>query len=132
MTMQKHWRNRKSLYRLEGAQCLDCGRVFYPPAPRCIYCGSGRVERRQLSRRGTLLSYSIVYSVSDEGRKEAPVIVGLVDLGDARVIAEVTDADPGEVQAGMQVEAVLRRLGVDGESGVIYYGLKFRPALGAD
>jgi len=32
------------------------------------------------------------------------------------------------VKIGMQVEAAFRKLGQEGESGIIHYGYKFRPA----
>jgi uncharacterized OB-fold protein len=36
--------------------------------------------------------------------------------------------DPATVKIGMQVEAAFRTLGQEGESGIIHYGYKFRPA----
>lgn len=131
LSIPRHWRRRGLLYRLEAARCRECGRVHYPPAAACPYCGSKSLERVHLPTTGVLESYTIVYSVPEGARGEAPVIVGLVNLGGVRVVAEITDADPGEVSTGMSVEAVLRKVREDGEAGVIYYAVKFRPTLEA-
>ena len=127
MVLQESWRGRRARYRLLGGRCGSCGRVHYPPRERCPYCGGG-VEEGEMPRAGKLISYTILYSVEDSDRGESPVIVGLVDLGVARVVSEIVDAEPGLLKSGMKVEAVFRRLYVDGPTGVIVYGVKFRPS----
>lgn len=131
LSVPRHWRRRGSLYRLEAARCRECGRTHYPPTAACPYCGSKSLETVQLPRVGVLESYTVVYTPPEGARQEAPVAVGLVNLGGVRVVAELTDVDPGELRSGMKVEAVLRRVREDGEAGVIYYAVKFRPALEA-
>ena len=44
------------------------------------------------------------------------------------VTAQLTDVSPDEVEIGMPVEMVTRKLREFGEEGVIVYGYKFRPA----
>ncbi|MCX8196592.1 MAG: Zn-ribbon domain-containing OB-fold protein [Acidilobaceae archaeon] len=122
------WRSRNHRYKLVGSKCKACGEVRFPPVHFCS-CG-GEVEEVELPRAGRLVSYSIVYAADEESRERSPVIMGLIDLGVTRVVAEIVDASPEEVHSGMQVEAVFRRIGEDGETGVIAYGIKFRPAVG--
>jgi len=130
MVLSRWWRKRIPRYRLVGAKCLDCGRVHYPPRASCPYCGSRRLEEVRLPRTGVLESVSVVYSVPGDSRFNAPILVGLVRLDNGvRVVAELTDAGPGEVSPGDRVEAVLRRVAEDGETGVIAYAVKFRPLL---
>lgn len=131
LSIPRHWRRKGPLYRLEAAKCKECGKTHYPPTASCPYCGSKSLERVQLPRVGVLESYTVVYSPPEGARQESPVIVGLINLGGVRVVAEMTDADPGEVSTGMKVEAVLRKVREDGEAGVIYYAVKFRPLLEA-
>ena len=126
------WRTRIYRYRLLGGRCRECGKAFYPPLPRCPYCASESVEEVRLPRHGKLLSYTVLYSVEEGARRESPVVVGLVDLGVARVLSEIVDVDLGELKTGMRVEAVFRRLYEEGEEGVIVYGVKFRPSLEED
>ncbi len=130
MSITRHWRRRINLYRLVGSRCRSCGRTFYPSSARCIYCGSGDVEQVRIEGEPRLLSYSIVYSTTSEGKYESPVILGLVDVGGVKLITEITDVDPGSVEIGMRLEPVLRKVTVHGESGLIYYAMKFRPAMG--
>ena len=57
-------------------------------------------------------------------------MVALLELDDGlRLLSQVVDVDPEEVQAGMRVEAVFRRVKEDGSAGIIHYGYKFRPVV---
>ena len=130
MPLSRWWRKRIPRYRLVGARCQECGRIHYPPRPACPYCGSRRLEETLLPRKGVLESYTVVYSVPGDSRLHAPVLVGMVRLENGvRVVAELTDADPENLKPGTPVEAVVRRIREDGETGIIAYGVKFRPAL---
>ena len=131
MAAPRIWRERIYRYRLEAGRCRSCGRAHYPPHQACPHCGSRSLDRIELPRTGRLLSYSVVYSVSQESRERAPIVIGLVDLGVARVIAEISDVAEGELRNGIQVEAVLRKVFEEGEAGLITYAVKFRPTLGA-
>ncbi len=129
LSVPETWRVRGPLYRLEAARCRACGRIHYPPLPACPYCGSRDLERVRLPERGILESFTILYSVPEGSRHKAPIVLGLVRLGAARVVAEITDVDPGDLKTGMEVEAVLRRIRSDREAGIIRYGIAFRPLL---
>ncbi len=131
LSISRHWRRKYSIYRLQAARCKACGRVHYPPRPACPYCGSRDLELVELPKHGKLVSFTKVYAVPEGARAQSPVYVGLVDLGATKVVAELTDiTDQTQPKEGMEVEAVLRRTRVDGEAGLIYYALKFRPAIG--
>lgn len=131
LTNVEAWRTRIPRYRLEGAKCGACGRIHYPPLKACPYCGSRELSPIQLPRQGRLLGFTVLYSVEEGGRGEAPTIVGLVDLGVAKVVAEIVDvADSGQLKIGTPVEAVFRRIHEEDEEGVIVYGVKFRPKPG--
>ncbi len=130
LSIPRFWRERASHYRLVGSRCKSCGKISYPPKPVCPYCGHRETEEVELPRRGRVLSYTVIYTVPDGFRKYAPLILGLVELENGvRVVAPLTDVMPHEVRTGMKVEAVLRRVQEDGEHGVIYYGVKFRPSM---
>jgi hypothetical protein len=45
------------------------------------------------------------------------------------VTAQLTDVDADDVEIGMPVEMVTRRMQSSGEEGAIVYGYKFRPAV---
>jgi hypothetical protein len=46
-----------------------------------------------------------------------------------RVLSQLVDVEPVKVETGMRVEAAFRRVKVDGDSGIIEYGYKFRPII---
>jgi uncharacterized OB-fold protein len=45
------------------------------------------------------------------------------------VTAQLTDIEGQEVEIGMPVEMVTRKLRTDGDEGMIVYGYKFRPRV---
>jgi uncharacterized OB-fold protein len=45
------------------------------------------------------------------------------------VTAQLTDIDVKEPEVGMPVEMVTRKLGSEGDRGILIYGYKFRPIL---
>ena len=55
-------------------------------------------------------------------------MVALVKLEEGPMVtAQLTDVDFADVQIGMPVEMVTRKLRTDGAEGMIIYGYKFRP-----
>jgi len=61
-----------------------------------------------------------------------PYVLAIVEMEEGcRLTSQVIDVDPAQVKIGMQVEAAFRKLGQEGESGIIHYGYKFRPATQA-
>lgn len=124
------WRERGARLRLEGSRCKKCNKMFYPPKPACPYCGHKEIERIELPKRGRIVSWAIEYMVPDGYRAEAPIIVAIVELENGvKVLTTLVDVDPDKIYEGMEVEAVLRKLWVEGESGLIVYGLKFAPVI---
>ena len=60
----------------------------------------------------------------------APYAVALVKLAEGPLVtAQLTDISPDEVEIGMPVEMVTRKIREFGEDGVIVYGYKFRKPL---
>ena len=45
-----------------------------------------------------------------------------------RLTSQLIDVKPEDVRIGMKVQASFRKLGQEGDAGVIHYGYKFRPA----
>ncbi len=82
--------------------------------------------REELPKSGELLTYTVLNVPIKGFEAQAPLIVGLIKLGDARVLAQLTDVKPEEVKAGMRVVATVRRTAPTLD-GVVPYVVKFRP-----
>ena len=131
MRVPSYWRNMPFIYRLSGWRCEHCG-AFHPTKPLlCRRCRSRRFSEVELPRTGKLIAYTVLRSPPKEFRDFAPYAIGLIELDDGtRVLAQLTDFRDEELREGVRVEAVFRRVRVNGEEGLIEYGYKFRPVIG--
>ncbi|TAJ45378.1 Zn-ribbon domain-containing OB-fold protein [Methanofollis fontis] len=129
MSVPRFWRKIPQRYNLEGTHCETCGRYFFPPRNLCPTCRrEGRIVDYTFKGTGKIVTYSVIRSASDQFAALTPYVLAIVELDEgARMTAQVVVEDPEEVSIGMPVKAVFRRLGAEGESGVIYYGTKFVP-----
>ncbi len=128
-SISRYWSERLTRYRLLGSRCRKCGRIYYPPRLRCL-CGSTELETYQLPRRGRLIHYTVIHDAPREFKQFEPYYVGLVELEDGtRLVTQLTDVDPTKIREGIAVEAVFRKVREDGKRGLIFYGMKFRPAI---
>ena len=124
------WRERIIKYRLIGGKCEECGKSFYPLRPTCPSCGSEKISEVKLPEEGRVVHFTVIRSPPREFGK-MPYIVALIELKDGtRLIAQVVDVRPEELEEGTEVEAVFRRYRSQGPDGIIEYGVKFRPKLG--
>jgi uncharacterized OB-fold protein len=75
-------------------------------------------------------SYSTVYQAPAGYEDFVPYTVALVELDEGPLVTgQLTDVDKDEVEIGMPVEMVTRKLREEGEDGLIVYGYKFRKPL---
>jgi hypothetical protein len=125
MDLAKHWRLRGPRYRLEGQRHTVRGDIRFPPEP--TEAGEGW-EPYDLKGTGTVYSFSVVRQAPDG--YEAPYVLAMVALDEGPVVtAQITDCEIGQIEIGMPVEMVTRRLRDLGPEGLIVYGYKFRPTL---
>jgi len=76
-------------------------------------------------------SYSTIYQAPVGYEQFVPYTVALIELEEGPLVAaQLTDVDRDEVEIGMPVEMVTRKLREEGDDGLIVYGYKFRKALG--
>ncbi len=132
MEIPRHWRLKKQRYALTGEVCPHCEAHIFPPRDVCPECGEEAKTAYQFSGRGVVYSYAHVYQNAPEGfAGQAPYTVALVKLDEGPLVtAQLTDLEDRQVEIGMPVEMVTRRLRSDGdERGMIVYGYKFRPVL---
>lgn len=122
------WRLRGQRYRLEGEVCDHCAAVIFPPRDICPECSKPAKRPHTLSGRGEVYSFSTVFNAPEGFEAYTPYTVALIKLEEGPMLtAQLTDVTPSEVEIGMPVEMVTRRLRVHNDEGVIIYGYKFRP-----
>jgi uncharacterized OB-fold protein len=59
--------------------------------------------------------------------------MALVELDEGPLVAaQLTDIEPGEIEIGLPVEMVTRRIREFGPQGYLVYGYRFRPRLASE
>jgi len=131
MATPRFWREIPSRYNLLGTRCGSCGTIDFPPRSICPQCGRkslGKMTKLKLKGKGSVISYTVVHEAPSQFDLMKPYVLAVVQLEEgARLTTQIIDVEPGEVKIGMPVEVTFRRLGQEGEAGVIQYGYKFRP-----
>lgn len=133
MGVPRFWREIPTRYRLIGSRCRICKTCYFPPrkvCPACheaLYEGEPVMEELKFSGKGKVISYTTIRVGSEDFAGQTPYAMGIVELEEgARITGQIVDIN-GEELDGLKVEACFRRIRSDGDSGVIYYGYKFRP-----
>ncbi|KUH31422.1 transcriptional regulator [Thermococcus celericrescens] len=129
MQVARHWRHFREKYVLIGGKCEN-GHLMFPKRDVCPVCGSRNVEEYQFSGKGKVLTWTIVRNPPSGMEYYKPYPLALVQLEEGPVVlAQLTDVDPEEIDFGMEVEMVTRKVREFDEDGIILYGYKFRPVL---
>lgn len=129
MSSPRYWREMPQRYRLEAGKCRSCGMVWYPPRDYCPSCKSRSWDKTELPRKGKLLALTVIRVPPSQFADEAPYPLGVVELeGGPKVMVQVADANPDELEAGQEVRLELRRIQAEGKAGIICYGHKAVPA----
>lgn len=131
MEISRHWRLKKQRYALVGEVCPHCEAKIFPPRDVCPECSKEAKKPFTFSGKGEIYSYTTVYDAPAGYEEQAPYTVALVKLNEGPVVtAQLTDLDGQQVEIGMPVEMVTRKLRNDGdERGMLVYGYKFRPVM---
>lgn len=130
MDTSRHWRLKQQRYALVGEICDNCEHKIFPPRDVCPDCGQPAHESFHFSGHGEVYSFTTVYQAPAGHAEAAPYPVALVRLDEGPLVtAQLTDLGDRPVEIGMPVEMVTRKLGSDGERGMLVYGYKFRPQL---
>ena len=130
MEVSRHWRLQEQRYKLVGETCEHCGTKLFPPRDVCLECEKPAYKLYTFTGVGEVFSYTTIYDAPAGFEHNAPYMVALVKLEEGPLVtAQLTDMDPSEVQIGMPVEMVTRKLRAEGEEGMIVYGYKFRPMM---
>ncbi|MEJ2206410.1 MAG: Zn-ribbon domain-containing OB-fold protein, partial [Gemmatimonadota bacterium] len=109
-------------------RCRGCGKVSFPARRICPGCRGEDMEAMTLSRRGTVITSTVVRVAPDDLAMEAPYAVALLETPEgARLMTQVVDCDPESVLPGMEVSLEFRLIRKEGDGGIRCYGHKGVP-----
>ena len=96
---------------LLGQSCRQCQVCVFGPAIFCQACSSDDLESVQLSRQGTLYSFTVVRVPPAGWPGKVPYTLGEVELPEGpHVLAEIIDSEPEQLKLGMPMELALERI----------------------
>ena len=128
MPSPRYWREVPNRFRLEAVRCSGCGKVTFPARRICPGCRGSELETTTLSRKGKVVTSTVIRVAPDEFLMEAPYAVALVETPEgARLMTQVVDCDPATVLPGMDVSLEFRLIRKEGHSGIRCYGHKGVP-----
>jgi len=94
-------------------RCPECGTLRHPPGPMCPSCGAEKPDYILASGRGEIFSYVVHHHPAVPG-KQLPIVIALVELDEGvRMLGELVDADPADVDIGKPVEIALTKIDDD-------------------
>ena len=80
--------------KLKGLKCKNCGNLILPPRIKCSKCGHKEFEWIDLSGKGKLLTYTVIYVPPKKFKEEAPYAIGVVELDEGvRLEARISGVD---------------------------------------
>ena len=103
--------------------CRRCGEHFFGEVLFCQNCSSDDLELVELSKMGTLYSYTIVRVPPAGWPGSVPYALGQVEVPEGpHVLSEVVECPFDQLKVGMRLELVLVAGGEDGEGNrVVVY-----------
>ena len=104
----------KDVVQLNGSQCGNCGRYFFPKSVRCSRCGSTEnMKDTKIGGEGKLYTYTnCCYAPPGGGYKgKIPFGLGLVALDEGIIICtRINETDTSKLKVGMKVKLMLETL----------------------
>ena len=96
--------------KIMGIRCPTCNRVYVPPRISCKKCFSELKEWVEVSDKGTLLTYTIVYEPGFHQPMEPPYAIGIIllDGADTGLVHCLGEVAPEQLRIGMRVQAVFK------------------------
>ncbi len=129
MSVPRFWREIPQRYNLQASHCQVCETTHFPPrglCPTCRRASIGKMERRRLAGTGKVLEWTIVHKAAPGYESTVPYAIALIQTDEGPILTgQIVDCDLAAISSDAPVKSVFRRIGEDGDSGVIYYGTKW-------
>jgi uncharacterized OB-fold protein len=99
-------------------RCSACARLVWYPRDRCPGCDGDDMPWTAVSGRGTLYSWAVVErALFSPFKDRVPYVTGLVALEEdpaVRIVTNLVDCDPRDLEIDMPVSVVFRDLAAPG------------------
>jgi uncharacterized OB-fold protein len=90
--------------KLMGGKCKKCGAIHLPPRPLCNKCFSKEFEWVEISRKGKLLTYTIIHVAPPQFEQMAPYAVGIIQLEKGpKIPGMIRGIEHEEIEIGMEL-----------------------------
>jgi hydroxymethylglutaryl-CoA synthase len=119
------YRNYQQNLGFTGSKCRNCGTPQFPKQRVCVQCQAKdeMEDYRFVGQSAKVTTFTLDHLAASPA---PPMIVAVIDFEEGgRIICEVTDCNPKEIEIGMDVEMTFRRLYEVG--GISNYFWKARP-----
>ena len=96
--------------RIMGTRCPACNLVYVPARSVCRDCFGQLTEWVEVSRHGTLLTYTVAYEPNPVRPSSPPITYGIVQLdgADTGFVHMLGEVDLGQLKVGMKVQAIFK------------------------
>jgi len=118
--------------KLVASRCKTCGKLYFPARPMCSECFSKEMEAIELSGKGKLAAYSVIYiapsaMIQAGYDRKNPYCAGVVQLEEGpSICAQIVGVDmahPETIQIGTPLTATFLDRG-EGESVKTFLGFQ--------
>lgn len=90
--------------KLLGGKCKKCGALHLPPRPLCNKCFSQEFEWVEFSRKGKLLTYTIIHVAPPQFEQMTPYAVGIIQLEKGlKIPGMIRGLEDAEIEIGMEL-----------------------------
>jgi uncharacterized OB-fold protein len=90
--------------KLMAGKCARCGKIHLPPRPLCDKCFGQDFAWIEISGKGTLLTFTVIYIAPALFQAMAPYAVGIVQLENGAKIPGIIAATQDQLQIGMRLQ----------------------------
>jgi len=94
----------------------------------CPSCRARDSETVRLSRKGKVVTWTVVHVPPTDLAMQAPYAMALIETPEgARLMLQVADCDPSAIKKDMDVDLEFRLIRREGHGGILCYGFKAVP-----
>ncbi len=90
--------------KLMAGRCLKCGKIHLPPRLLCDNCYGQQFAWVQISGKGKLVTYTVIYVAPQQFQALTPYAVGIVELENGlRIPGMIPSLTQGQLKVGMEL-----------------------------